>query len=93
MEQSDELFSELLESINQCIEDDYPDLENLTEDDLEDICKQIWSIYRPRNQVDMEDNKIKHDVERCHACRDGKCSYVQNEMPLEESKEDIDEIE
>jgi hypothetical protein len=73
MERSDELFSELFESINECIEEDYPDLENLTEDDLEDICKQIWSIYRPRNQVDMEDNKIKHDVERCHACRDGKC--------------------
>jgi hypothetical protein len=73
MERSDELFSELFESINECIEEDYTDLENLTEDDLEDICKQIWSIYRPRNQVDMEDNKIKHDVERCHACRDGKC--------------------
>jgi hypothetical protein len=76
MEESDELFSELLESINECIEDDYLYLEYLTEDDLEDICKRIWSIYRPRKQLSMENNNINHDVERCHACRDGMCSYV-----------------
>ena len=73
--QDNELAHRLLSKINYCIQRYYPLLEDLTDEDIEDIYDRIWSLYKPREQMGMKDNNIKHDVARCHACRYGVCSY------------------